>query len=340
VKVIWLADVGSPHVVRWSEALYEQGISIKFYSLHKRRPRFFYLYDLIHILAELRKEPNTIVHAHFVSSYGVIASFLPLRFPKIISVWGSDVLVTAKMNWLYILLVRRALNKANIRIANSEYLASEASKIADLTYETISFGLPLENFPFRLHDFALKDKKPFVLGVAKRLHNVAGIDLLLEAFAKLKLELADIELKLMIAGSGPEEFRLKSLSRKLGIENSVRWMGWCGSEEISELYRGAHLAVFPSRTEGLGVAVIEAMACGVPVLGATEGGLVELIGEEQTRGLLFETDQETLISQIKYSIFNYEALVVKAKSAREHVEREYDIRSNASELIDIYKKLI
>lgn len=337
--VIWLADSTSPHVERWQEPLQALGIEIKVYSLVRRRPRILYFYDLISIVVKMRKEPSTIIHAHFASSYGVLSSFLPSRFRRVVSVWGSDILVTPKINCLYRSLVKRALVVADVRIANSEYLAKEASKVADLPYETIPFGLNLDEFPFVSHSYMPTNDEPFVIGIVKRLHKVAGVDLLLKAFASAVGRVESINLRLLIVGTGPEEENLKSLARELGIADSVSWKGWCGPSEVSEMFGQMHLAVFPSRVEGLGVSVIEAMASGAPVLVAEQGGLVELVGDNEQRGSLFELNSLVFSDTLIRCVLDYEPLLIKARLARDYVEQRFDIRKNAVQLADLYKDL-
>ena len=339
MRVIWLADSTSPHVKRWLTALQELGVDVQLYSLVKRRPRFLYVFDLISMLIRIRREPTSVVHAHFASSYGVISSFLAPRFPVVLSVWGSDVLVTPNINRLYRFLVKRALLKANVCIANSQYLASAASSVADLSYKTIPFGVKLDSFPFTPRESSLVSRETFVIGVSKRLHLVAGIDVLLNAFAIASRQ-TDVDLILLIVGDGPEEKRLKTLSKKLDIEHSVQWCGWCEPDEVSGFYKKMDLAVFPSRVEGLSVATIEAMASGVPVLAAAQGGLVDLVGKDQLRGSLFNLDEESLSQVIVDSVINYDSLLVKAKNARVFVEENFDIRRNAAQLVCTYKSLI
>ena len=336
MKIIWLADSESPHIQRWLAALENHSVEVTLYTFTKRRPRFLYFLDFLSIFFKLRKEQNAIVHAHFVSSYGVIASILPSRFRRIVSIWGSDVLVTPELNWAYRCLVRHALVKAEVRVTNSQYLAQKASEIADLPYLNIPFGLDLTKFTYSQRDYSPADQQPFVIGVVKRLHLVAGIDILLSAFACLVKRLYSSNLELVIVGAGPEEANLRELSVDLGIQDLITWEGWCGPEKVAEIYKRLNLVVFPSRVEGLGVSALEAMASGVPVLAARQGGLIELIGEDEQRGLFIELDPEKLAEQLLTSITNYRYLKDKAGNARSYIEQNYDISVNVVQLVDLY----
>ena len=287
----------------------------------------------------LRKEHNAIIHAHFVSSYGVALSVLPERFDKVVSIWGSDILLTPKINKFYYLLVKHALKKSHYQIANSDYLATRAREIVDLPYTTIPFGIDLNKFTFAKKNFNEKNKTTFQIFVAKRLHSVAGIDILLIALAKVFKSLSDINIKLTIAGSGPEELKLKRLSQRLGISEYIEWLGWCSPIEIQTILEKTHITIFPSRVEGLGVSIIEAMASGVPVLASRAGGLLELIGSDQQRGTFFELSSNALAIEIERAIINYDLISSKAIVARDYIESNYDIDKNADQLLALYKQI-
>jgi len=89
---------------------------------------------------------------------------------------------------------------------------------------------------------------------------------------------------LILAGSKPTAVSetypdYEDYIRKLGIEEYVRWIGYVDEADKPILYRNAESFVFPSRREGFGLPVLEALACGVPVVTTTETSLPEVVGE-------------------------------------------------------------
>lgn len=96
----------------------------------------------------------------------------------------------------------------------------------------------------------------------------------LEAFAKAKI---DSGIRLLFTGNVNEQ--MMSLCQQLGIENRVVFMGRIPEEDFPGLYRGALGLVFPSLYEGFGLPVIEAMACGTPVLTSNNTSLPEVAGD-------------------------------------------------------------
>jgi glycosyltransferase involved in cell wall biosynthesis len=109
--------------------------------------------------------------------------------------------------------------------------------------------------------------------------NVAG---LLHAFATVAR--ADDDVALAIGGTLPDEdrppfFDPRPLVAALGLEEEVRFLGWVDEGHKPALYRGAACAVFPSRYEGFGLPVLEALACGTPLVASNAGSLPELVGD-------------------------------------------------------------
>jgi glycosyltransferase involved in cell wall biosynthesis len=94
------------------------------------------------------------------------------------------------------------------------------------------------------------------------------------------LALVNSDLRLLLIG--PEKLgagRVREAVDRLGLGQRVDWKGHVETEELATLYRGAAVLVFPSRYEGFGLPVLEAMACGTPVVATTAGAIREVAGD-------------------------------------------------------------
>jgi len=126
---------------------------------------------------------------------------------------------------------------------------------------------------------------PLLLAMG-RLHEAKAHDVSLAALARLP------DAWLWIAGSGPEEAKLKALAEGLGVAARVRFLGW--RNDPSALYRAADVCIFPSRYEPLGNVVIQAWAHGLPVVAAESQGPKALIRPEEDALLVPIDDAEAL----------------------------------------------
>ncbi len=113
----------------------------------------------------------------------------------------------------------------------------------------------------------------FVVGAVARLDACKGLDLLLEA-ASLALHRVP-GLEVLIVGDGPERARLVARSRELGLHARVRFVG--EQSDVRPYLAAFDLFAAPSRSEGLGIAIVEALAAGVPVAGSLAGGIPEVL---------------------------------------------------------------
>jgi glycosyltransferase involved in cell wall biosynthesis len=109
-----------------------------------------------------------------------------------------------------------------------------------------------------------------------------NVEALIEAFATVVR--ADEDVALVIGGKLPEKSRPpfydpRPLVSALGMENEVRFIGWVDEAHKPALYRGAACAVFASRYEGFGLPVLEALACGTPLVASDASSLPELLGD-------------------------------------------------------------
>ncbi len=125
----------------------------------------------------------------------------------------------------------------------------------------------------------------FTLGYIGRLIPGKGIDILLRAAAELAYDY-----RIQIVGDGPAKQSLKELARRLGIGNRIEWVGAVGHQDMPQQFGRMDVLVLPSLTskywkEQFGRVLIEAMACGVPVIGSDSGEIPAVIGDS---GLVFK----------------------------------------------------
>jgi glycosyltransferase involved in cell wall biosynthesis len=122
-----------------------------------------------------------------------------------------------------------------------------------------------------------------------RLHAVKNHVFLLRACAQLRTR--GLRLECLIAGEGPERSRLESLIRKYGLENAVALLGHVAGEQMESLYSRADVVVLTSRSEGLPLVLMEAMARGKIVLAPAITGIPELVVDGEN-GFLYQAGSQ------------------------------------------------
>jgi glycosyltransferase involved in cell wall biosynthesis len=142
------------------------------------------------------------------------------------------------------------------------------------------FGIDPELFSPNGDDHSRADQDPFTIGFAGRLIQAKGLGVLMQAASGL----ADRNWSLRIVGSGPERAAFEQLSRTLKIEERVQFIGHVSSTAMPSVMRGFDVLAGPSLTtarwkEQFGRMLVEAMACGVPVIGSDSGEIPQVIAD-------------------------------------------------------------
>ncbi|MBB4659091.1 glycosyltransferase involved in cell wall biosynthesis [Parvularcula dongshanensis] len=165
---------------------------------------------------------------------------------------------------------------------------------------------------------------------AGRLESVKGFDTLIRAFAAHAPRAAS----LLIAGDGAEEENLRALASHLGVADRITYAGCLSRDELRGAFQAADLYVLPSRSEGLPLALLEAMACGLPVLATKVGAVPQVVDEECGRTVPPE-DEDALGAALESLLSDTSALSEMGARARDRA-RQYDVAST----LDAYTDLI
>jgi glycosyltransferase involved in cell wall biosynthesis len=180
---------------------------------------------------------------------------------------------------------------------------------------------------------------PYVLFMS-RLHPKKGLEVLIEAFASL---LADERLrkwKLLIAGDGDAEYvqSLKSLVNGLGAGKSIIFAGWLAGTAKSVALQDASLLALPSYQENFGICVMEAMACGVPVLVSPHVNLASEI-ERVEAGWIAQISRDDLRLALNEALSSATERTRRARAAQT-LSEEYGWPIAGKRLIDLYETLV
>ncbi len=164
-------------------------------------------------------------------------------------------------------------------------------------------------------------ERPTVFTSRRLVHRV-GLDKLLIALAQIKPKIPDIYLA--IAGRGPLQNSLQQQVIELGLEDNVNFLGFLPDELLPVAYQAADLSIMPSQSfEGFGLAIVESLACGTPVICTPVGGMPEIL-EPFSPDLITESIEVSAIAKKLEQVFLGEITKPSRKECREYAVNNFD----------------
>jgi glycosyltransferase involved in cell wall biosynthesis len=170
-----------------------------------------------------------------------------------------------------------------------------------------------------------------VFAVVGRLEPRKGVDRAIEAMTEVPGATLDV------IGDGEERAALQELARTLGVADRVRFHGYL--EDTRPLLARAHAVLCTSRSEGLGVAFLEAMAMGLPVVGFAVGGVPEIVLDGETGLLCPADDVPALKATMRTAAAARATLATLGEAARRRVVERFSVEAMAAGYAAVYAKL-
>jgi glycosyltransferase involved in cell wall biosynthesis len=321
----------------------EDGVSV--YRVKSYRPHAFRagVAEMLSFILSSSMAAGRIARRH--GTGGVIAFFtIPggpgayllkrsLSLPYVVSLRGGDVPGHVPgldaMHRITGPVRRLILKSSNGIVANSQSLKERSLRTDPFPVSVIPNGVDTSFFiP------GAGSGSPLKVLSAGRLHREKNIDLLLDQMEILGRD-DGIPFELHVAGEGPDEARLKEHAERLSIRDRIFWHGWCGRERMRDLYRQSACLVNTSLYEGMSNVVLEAMACGLPVIAARVPGNTDLVEDGKT-GLLFDlASPHTLRSCIRTLAGDEGLARCLTWNARVMVEKKHSWTTAAKLYLDI-----
>ena len=183
-------------------------------------------------------------------------------------------------------------------------------------------------------------RQGLLIGCVAALRPVKNHDGLIKAFTKAiheKNSLSNKDVYLVLVGEGHLESKLKRLSQTLGIERQVIFLG--RRNDIHKVFQTFDVFILNSRTEGMSYAILEAMACGLPVIATDVGANSELIIHDMEGYLVPQGDTETMARYITLLINNRSYLRAMGNNARYKIIKSYSFKKMISSYKILYKEV-
>jgi glycogen synthase len=242
---------------------------------------------VVALLRHLRRRKPDVIHIVGAGPQSVyLATLAPLLRARLVFTAQGELTFDAQNVFLHSATMRaglrRVLRSADAVTACSTYVLDSLTAFGAIRTDAMVIPNGVNT-----GDFSMEKKsseRPYVLAVG-RLVDQKGFDVLIEALASPTAPPLD----LVIAGEGPARRQLADRAEQLRISERVRLVGSVDRPALAKLLARADLFAFPSRAEPFGIALLEAMAAGVPAVATSAGGVTEF-AEDGVNALLVEPD--------------------------------------------------
>ena len=303
---------------------YEQVLTSKLVDVVK-----FEKLDLLHV-------HYAIPHASAAYMAQQILKTQGINIPFITTLHGTDITLVGK-DPSFEPVITFSINHSNIVTAVSENLKKD-------TLELFNIDKEIEVIPnfICLDDYKQTNNKKYKNRIAKKnekvithISNFRKVKRIQDVLKAFKIISDSIPSKLVLVGDGPERAKMERLSRELNISNDVNFLG--NLKSTKEVLNISDLFMLPSSSESFGLAALEALACGVPVIATNKGGIPEVV-EHGKSGYLSKVGDFNEMSKNAISILNDENNHHEFKNSAIDSAKKFDIHKILPLYEGVYKK--
>jgi N-acetyl-alpha-D-glucosaminyl L-malate synthase BshA len=294
-----------------------------------------------------RREQLDLIHAHYAIPHAasaylarqVLATDAAGRPPRIITtLHGTDITLVGSDDSF--------LPLTQFTIAASDAVTTPSAWLREATYATL--GIPRTVAIEVVPNFVDTDRfapaaaparaTPRVLVHVSNFRPVKRVDDVVRVFDRVRSALPDQPVVLRLVGDGPERPRVAALAHALGLETEVHFLG--ERVDLPDVLRGADVFLLPSETESFGLAALEAMASGVPVVASRVGGLPEVIVDGET-GLLCPLGDVAAMADACLALLRDDARAARmAVAARRRAEGAFRPEAAVDRYLDVYRRAL
>jgi glycosyltransferase involved in cell wall biosynthesis len=317
-------------------------------------------------IKELNKQNDfDIIHSNLplVPSFAIPKDSAKAIVCAVHSTWKGEALVTKqdnpkelnpneksmlRFNFVLRSYEKKLMRRSDALIAVSKYTVNELTDLYGINKNKVHViynGVDTERFKPRSNrveirrEFGLDPKEKVVLFVG-RLYHRKGLETLLRSIPPVLREF--INVKFVISGTGfkQKEENLRMLSKELGIEDNVTFLGYVPDEKLPLLYSASDIFVLPAIYENFPFAILEAQATGLPVISTNVGGIPEFLVDNEN-GFVIEPRDPTKLTQKVLTLLQDPKLAKEmGENGRKLIEENFDWRLITSQVIDLYHKLL
>ena len=364
-KLLFIASLNSIHSLKWINFFLKLDYEISVISLVQKNKNYKFskkinlyiynkykstilnaLYCIICVLFKRKRfSLNNITHVHYIGFYGLISLFLKID-NLILTAWGSDIKNNRK-NIIKKFFIKILLKKSRIITTDSNEMKKLMVNIDRNTHnkiKVINFGIDTEFFSKKEYSIQtekklkLQDYNDYLKIISLRNHDIL-YDIQTLILSVKKFFEYNNKIICLIYGTGSETEKLKKLTKDLGLENNIFFMGKYTQNELPYIFSIVDCYVSTSLSDaGIAASTAEAMSCELPCISSNNSENNIWIENEKS-GFLFENKDSDALAEILKNLKNYD-LVRIGKEGREVIKKKNDYNIEMAKVNDIYKILL
>ena len=367
MKILFISCANSIHTVRWVNELSSKGHDVNLVFCKDHGPAVYKIDSKVNLirlpfnsgkgyylnapyLNRIAKKINAdVINVHYASGYGTLSRIARLK-NTVLSVWGSDVYDFPYESDFKMKIIKKNINHAKIICSTSNVMANQVRKVMNdnsMNIEVTPFGVDISKYKVKKYDKEYKDNT-VKIGIVKTISEKYGIKYLIEAMKILKEKLSSLEsnnnfdFKLYIYGDGDEKSQMIELTNNLGLNKNIEFMGVVPNSEVPNILSKLDIFVLSSilDSESFGVAAVEAMAAGLPVVATDVDGFKEVVKNQETGLIVKRKSAEALAKAILELILDKDKKEIMGINGRLRVEELYNFSDNVDHMIEIYSNII
>jgi glycosyltransferase involved in cell wall biosynthesis len=173
-----------------------------------------------------------------------------------------------------------------------------------------------------------------ILVLVARLSPSKGVDRALHLLKRLLISRPTV--RLLVRGSGPQEAELRRLATDLGVSEFVRFLPRLSRTQMVDLYNLATVVISTSRSDLLPFALLEACACGRPIVAADVGAVADIVEDGRTGSLVPARDEDGFCRAVEAMLNDEERRLQCGRAGRVRAEAYFDMRLTAKRLVEVY----
>jgi glycosyltransferase involved in cell wall biosynthesis len=296
----------------------------------------FHWRDLPRLVSDFRRlirriQPD-LVHAGPIQTCGLIATLAGSR-PRLIMSWGFDLMQDDERNSWWRWATRYVLHRADYFTSDCEVTRRKAISHGMAADRTVVFpwGVDLDIFS----PVNRRSSSPFTILCNRSWEPRYGVDVLARAFVMVARSRTDVNLLLL--GGGSQGQALREILQRGGVLERVSFGGQVNNQELSRYYHMADLFISPSHVDGSSISLLEALACGMPVIVSDIPANREWVTDGVNGWLFPDGDADALTRIILLALENRQTMHEMGRAARATAMNRADWKKNFQTLLEAYQ---